>query len=128
MKISAPMMSFLAIGSFNPPHPLHSWLCDGRACVERAAGCQSADRCLADVVGSGQVGLHLTGSNAVEYFPALMRRELLWATEANAARLGALAALTGALADQLALELGQTAKHRHPANARAWSRYRPTYP
>src|SRR5262249_36593151 len=113
MKISAPMMSFLAIGSFNPPHPLHSWLCDGRACVERAAGCQSADRCLADIVGSGQVGLDLTSSNAVEYFPALMRRQLLRTTEADTASLGARASFTGAFADQLTLELGQTAKHRH---------------
>src|SRR5215470_605119 len=86
---------------------------DGRACFERAAGCQSADGCLTDVVGSGQVGLDLAGGNAVQYFPALMRRQLLRATEANTAGLGALAALTGALADQLALELGQTTKHCH---------------
>src|SRR5262245_27218260 len=86
---------------------------DGRACFERAAGCQSADRGLADIVGSGQVGLDLAGSNAVEYFPALMRRQLLRATEAHAARLGARATFTGALADQLALELSQAAKHRH---------------
>src|SRR5262249_31922629 len=86
---------------------------DGRACFERAARCQSADGCLADVVGSGQVGLDLTGSNAVEYFPALMRCQLLRATEANAARLGALAALTRTFADQLTLKLGQTAKHRY---------------
>src|SRR5215831_1167412 len=86
---------------------------DDRACVERAAGSQSADGGLTDIVGPGQVGLDLAGSNAVEYFPALMRRQLLRATKANTARLGARATLAGAFADQLALELGQTAKHRH---------------
>src|SRR5262245_15902352 len=86
---------------------------DGRACFERAAGCQSADRGFTNIVGSGQVGLDLSGSNAVEYFPALMRCQLLRATEANAARLGALAALTRTFADQLTLKLGQTAKHRY---------------
>src|SRR5215470_2872596 len=86
---------------------------DGRALIERAASCQSADCCLTDVIGLGQVGLDLPSSNAVEYFPALMRCQLLRATEANAARLGALAALTRTFADQLTLKLGQTAKHRY---------------
>ena len=46
---------------------------DGRACFERAAGSQSADGGLTDIVGPGQVGLDLAGSNAVQYFSALMR-------------------------------------------------------
>src|SRR6516162_658311 len=84
----------------------------GRACVERAGRCQSADGCLADIVGSGQVGLDLTGSNALQYFPALMRRQLAWATEAYAASHGARATLTGAFADQLTLELSDATKDR----------------
>src|SRR5262245_66096458 len=86
---------------------------DDRACGERAAGCQSADGCLTNIVGSGQVALDLAGSNAIEYFPALMRRQLLRTTEADTASLGARASFTGAFADQLTFELGQTAKHRH---------------
>src|SRR5262249_5321834 len=86
---------------------------DGRACFERAAGCQSADGCLTDVIGPGQVGLDLASGNAIQYFSALMRRQLLRTTEADTASLGARATFTGALADQLTFELGQTAKHRH---------------
>jgi len=72
MKISAPMMSFLAIGSFNPPHPLHSWLCVGRACVERAGRCQSADRRLGDALGTGEIGLHSALREALESFLTLV--------------------------------------------------------
>src|SRR5262249_42499994 len=67
---------------------------------------------LTDIIGSGQVGLDLTGSNALQYFPALMQGQLAWATEAHTASHGARATLTGAFADQLTLELSDAAKDR----------------
>src|SRR5262249_37301881 len=52
----------------------------------------------------------LAGVQTPQRLLALMRRHLPRPTEANAARLGALAALTGARADQLTLELGKAAE------------------
>src|SRR6516162_11148887 len=85
---------------------------DDRACGERAGSCQPANRCFTDIIGPGQVGLDLTGSNALQYFPALMRRQLVRATEAHPARLGADATVISAFADQLTLELGDATEDR----------------
>src|SRR5262245_18568282 len=84
----------------------------GRACGERAGGSQSADGCLTDVIGHGKVGLDLTGSNALQYFSALVRRQLVRATGAHATSVGADATLIGAFADQLALVLGNATQDR----------------
>src|SRR5262249_46556941 len=84
----------------------------GGAWGERAGSRQSADGCLTDIIGPGQVGLDLTSSNALQYFPALMRGQFAGATEAHAASLGADATLIGAFADQLTLELGDASKNR----------------
>src|SRR5262249_51781865 len=85
---------------------------DDRACVERAGRCQSADRGLTDIVGSGQVGLDLTSSNALQYFPALMRRQLVRPAKANATSLCADATVIGSFLDQFTFELSDATKDR----------------
>src|SRR5262249_36550103 len=85
---------------------------DDRACVERAGRCQSFDRGLTDIIGPGQVGLDLTSSKALQYFSALVRRQLVRPAEADAASLGADATLISAFADQLTLELSDATKDR----------------
>src|SRR5262249_25347217 len=60
-----------------------------------------------DGIGASDFSHRLASVQASQCFLALMRRHLARTTEAHAARLGALAALSGASADQLALELGK---------------------
>jgi hypothetical protein len=49
-----------------------------------ARSCQSADGRRIDVVGARDVGLGLTLCKAMQRLVALVRRELAWASEANA--------------------------------------------
>src|SRR5262245_51346880 len=84
-----------------------------RVCGERAGSCQPANRCFTDIIGPGQVGLDLTSSNALQYFSALVRRQLVRPAEADAASLGADATLISAFADQLTLELSDATEDRN---------------
>ena len=104
------MISVIALDAIFPI--IATLLGDDRACGERAGSCQPANRCFTDIIGPGQVGLDLTGSNALQYFSALVRRQLVRASEADATRFGTDAALIGAFADQLALELGDATEDR----------------
>src|SRR5262249_31933436 len=87
-------------------------LSDDRACGERAGRCQPADGCLTDIIGPGQVGLDLTSSNALQYFPALMRRQLVRPAKANATSLCADATVIGSFLDQFTFELSDATKDR----------------
>src|SRR5262249_31010181 len=82
----------------------------GRASLERAVRCQSRNGRAIDGIGSSDFSHRLAGVQTLQRFLALMRRHLARPTETNAARLGALAALTGASADQFTFELGKSAE------------------
>src|SRR5262249_51769936 len=58
-----------------------------RALLERARGCEPADRGGVDGIGPRHIGLRLACSKALERFLALMRRHLARASEANAVLL-----------------------------------------
>src|ERR1700751_4120535 len=89
-----------------------------RACVdrERAMESRSQPRDHADVdgVGLGDLGQGLTGRTALQCFLALIVRELGLAAELHALGHGALAAVTGAFADEVALEFGDRCQQRTP--------------
>src|SRR6516165_10879715 len=90
-----------------------------RALLERAGGGQPADRRLAHAIGPGQIGLHSALCELLQHLSALVGRQLLRATELDAAGLGALAAVIGTSGNQRAFELGETSKHReHQAPVR----------
>src|SRR5262249_36255007 len=80
---------------------------DDRAVLERAGSHQAADGGLIDGEAPGGVGLRLAQCSRLQPLGALMGRELARPAEADAALLGALAALARPGADQVALELGQ---------------------
>ena len=63
-------------------------------------------------VGTGDVGDGLAALVAIEGLAPLMRCQLRLAPEPNATLLGPLPSLARPRADQLALELGQSAEHR----------------
>jgi hypothetical protein len=67
-----------------------------RAVLERAGGCQPANRGRIDIVGPGHIGLRLACGQALDSLLPLMGRHLAWTPETHAALLGALAALAGA--------------------------------
>src|SRR5262245_58667163 len=83
----------------------------GRASLERAVRCQSRNGRAVDGIGSSDFSHRLAGVQTSQRLLALMRRHLARPTEADDARLGALAALTGAIANQLTFELGKTSEH-----------------
>jgi hypothetical protein len=90
-----------------------------RALLERAAGCQSADRANSYVEGPSHIALCLTCSEALKRLLPLMGCQLERTAKPHTTILSALAAFTSSCADQLALELGQAAKHReHQAPVR----------
>src|SRR6516165_8211818 len=80
---------------------------DDRAVFERAGSHQAADGGLIDGEAPGEIGLRFALCDPLQRLGALMGRELARPAEADAALLGALAALARPGADQVALELGQ---------------------
>src|ERR1700747_2119810 len=69
---------------------------------------QAADRAVADVIRTGDVGQRLVATLATrDGFAALVQRQFERAAEQHTTGLGALAALAGAGNDQVALELGE---------------------
>jgi len=80
---------------------------DDRAVLERAGSHQAADGGLIDGEAPGEIGLRFALCDPLQRLGALMGRELARPAEADAALLGALAALARPGADQVALELGQ---------------------
>ena len=80
---------------------------DDRAVLERAGSHQAADGGLIDGEAPGEIGLRFALCDPLQPLGALMGRELARPAEADAALLGALAALARPGADQVALELGQ---------------------
>src|SRR5262245_25247834 len=60
-----------------------------RAVLERADGCQPANRGRIDIVGPGHIGLRLACGEALDSRLPLMGRHLAWTPEAHAALLGA---------------------------------------
>ena len=80
---------------------------DDRAVLERAGSHQAADGGLIDGEAPGEIGLRFALCDPLQPLGALMGRELARPAEADAAHLGALAALARPGADQVALELGQ---------------------
>src|SRR5262245_34561308 len=83
---------------------------DGRAVLERASSCQSADGGRVHGVAPGDVRLCLALPEALQRLITLMRGELARVSEAHTTLLCSLAAFAGPGADQLALELGQAAE------------------
>jgi hypothetical protein len=67
---------------------------------------------VADVVCAGDFTGGFAGVAPFKGFSHLVRRELWSSAELHATRLGSLPTFPGASADQLAFELGETAKHR----------------
>src|SRR5262245_57818437 len=77
----------------------------GRASLERAGCCQPRNGRAVDGISTSDFSHRLASVQASQRFLALMRRHLPRTTETHAARFGAFAALTGASANQLTLEL-----------------------
>ena len=83
-----------------------------RALLERAGSREPADRGGVDVVGPGDICLRLAGNEALNSLLALVGRHLAGTTELHATGLRTGSAFARSGADQLTLELGQTAEHR----------------
>src|SRR6516165_4849168 len=77
-----------------------------RGALERAGGCQPANRRGIDGIGPRHVSHRLACGKALQRLLALMRRHLAGAAELDATVLRPLAALARPGTDQLALELG----------------------
>src|SRR5260370_8796451 len=76
------------------------------------ASAQPRDHADVDRVRLGDLAQSFAGGTALKRLLALIVRQLALAPELDACGLGALAALAGALLDQLALKLGNSRKQR----------------
>src|SRR5262245_29458587 len=84
----------------------------GRTCRERARGSQSADGGLRNTIRTRKIGLHCALGKFFHQLAALVCREFMRPTEANAASFGSFPAFACAGTNEFAFELGKTPEHR----------------